>query len=652
LLADVSTARADGEVAKVHEVATQLYAIDPQNDVAALAIAEQYLMRGDSRGAIGLLRQHITTAKDELQRDVPKQVARVLRRVEQGLVPVAGVDDAVATALPYDTAKRDVFVGRDEELSRLEALWAKVRNGNLVTCLISGAAGIGKSTLITRFATTVLARGLPAYLVSCQEMGRNIPFATVSDLTCKLARDPGASATDPQSLAEASRVTPGLRAVYTGIPDPLPTPPETVRLRVADALIRILAAVADGGATLVALDDIQYLDPASKDIVHVLARRLESTPTLLLATIRSTGPGRSMMGVEASEVVDWQEELCLGTMDKERIQEMVRGLTELAAIPETVCLKMAELSQGNPYLTEMLVSDWRNSEGESLVAAALRGEGTSSKWRPPDTMRKAFSRQHKGLSRDAEHMLHLLAVAERAIPMDEIESLLTLEPGVGDRAALELIDRAIVRTSSGTLGFRNEPHRAFVYRVMGDEARTYYHARIARSLTGTAEEEDFQRALEASLHYLKAGMNEEAVATACAGADAAVTHGAPKEAERVLKAVLPSCPQGISQQVQILLAQALSSQQRYRESLEALPNRNSYSGSREPAHSLSIRAEALHRGRLADTDSIAKMIKEAIRQANREANQSLALSGYQALAEMAHENEWQDEVEKVEGASM
>jgi hypothetical protein len=232
LLADVSTARADGEVAKVHEVATQLYAIDPQNDVAALAIAEQYLMRGDSRGAIGLLRQHITTAKDELQRDVPKQVARVLRRVEQGLVPVAGVDDAVATALPYDTAKRDVFVGRDEELSRLEALWAKVHDGNLVTCIISGAAGIGKSTLITRFATTVLARGLPAYLVSCQEMGRNIPFATVSDLTCKLARDPGASATDPQSLAEASRVTPGLRAVYTGIPDPLPTPPETVRLRV------------------------------------------------------------------------------------------------------------------------------------------------------------------------------------------------------------------------------------------------------------------------------------------------------------------------------------------------------------------------------------------------------------------------------------
>jgi len=80
LLDEVSTARTGGDVARVHEVAEQLYVIDPHNDVAALAVAEQYVMRGDTGGAIKLLRRHIETAT-ELMRKASKQVTSFLRRV-------------------------------------------------------------------------------------------------------------------------------------------------------------------------------------------------------------------------------------------------------------------------------------------------------------------------------------------------------------------------------------------------------------------------------------------------------------------------------------------------------------------------------------------------------------------------------------------
>ncbi|MEJ2238388.1 MAG: AAA family ATPase, partial [Gemmatimonadales bacterium] len=493
LLDEVCAARADGQIARVHEVAEQLYAVDRQNDVAALAIAERYLTRGDTRGAIVLLRRHIDAADTELGREVPKQVTRLLRRVEQGLVPISEADDALPRISSRVAARREAFLGRDEELSRLEALWGKAREGGLVTCLVSGAAGIGKSTLVNRFATGLLARGCPAYTANCQEMGRKIPFAAVSDITYKLARDPELGATDPQWLAEVSRVTPGLRALYPGIPEPHPTPAEAVRIRVADALFRMLTALA--------------------------AQRLASTPTLLLGTIRSPDNARSMISAEGSEVVDWHEELCIRTMDTESTRAMVRALSEDGEIPEAACSRLADLSQGNPYLTEMLLSDWRNNHKESLVSMELRGGRSGTQWRPPETMCKAFAQQYKGLSHDTEHVLHLLAVAERAIPISEIETLLALAPGVVDRAALELIDRSIVRTSGGALVFRNQPHRAFVYSAMSDEARMYHHGRLARSLAATREERDFQRALEASSHYSKAGMTEEAVEAACLGAD-------------------------------------------------------------------------------------------------------------------------------------
>jgi DNA-binding SARP family transcriptional activator/tetratricopeptide (TPR) repeat protein len=648
LLDEVSAARSGGQVARVHEVAEQLYVIDPQNDVAALAVAERYVMRGDTSGAIAFLRRHTKAADAEFKREVSKQVTWFLRRVERGQVPLTENSAELEGASFQTAAQREVFVGREEESSRLEALWAKARDGGLATCLISGPAGIGKSTLVMRFATALLARGWAACMANCQEMGRKIPFATVSDLTYKLARDPELGATDPQWLAEVSRVTPGLRALYTGIPEPHPTPADAVRIRVADALFSMLTAVADAGPILLVLDDIQYMDPASREVLHLLGQRLASTPTLVLGTIRCAGPVRSMIGAGASEVIDWHEEVRLLTMGVESTKEMIRGLSAVSEVPDAVCDRMADLSQGNPYLTEMLLSDWRNNGNESLVSMESRGSTRSAQWHPPETMHNAFAQQYKGLSRDTEHVLHLLAVAERPIPIAEIETLLALAPGVADRAALELIDRAIVRTSGGAFGFRNQPHRAFVYSVMSDEARTYHHGRLARSLTATREERDFQRALEASSHYLKAGMTEEAMEAACLGADLAITHGAPREAERALNAVLPSSPPPAGKRVQILLARALSAQQRFRDSLHALPDQITYSDSREPAISLMIRAEASHRCRLSDTSTVARMVKDAIREATREENRNLAISGYQLLAEIAHENEWWDEMRKVE----
>src|SRR2546425_1615549 len=69
-------------------------------------------------------------------------------------------------------------------------------------------------------------------------------------------------------LADASRVCPGLRTIYPGIhpaPDALT---DSIRLRVAEAVIRMMEAVADNGSVLLAFDDLQFLDPASREVLR------------------------------------------------------------------------------------------------------------------------------------------------------------------------------------------------------------------------------------------------------------------------------------------------------------------------------------------------------------------------------------------------
>src|SRR5207253_11091084 len=95
-------------------------------------------------------------------------------------------------------------------------------------------------------------------IVPCQEIGQGIPYATVSELITGMARDPAASGTEPLWLAEASRVCPGLRAMYPGVPPAPEAPADSIRLRVAEAVLRMMEAVADNGPVLLARGALQF----------------------------------------------------------------------------------------------------------------------------------------------------------------------------------------------------------------------------------------------------------------------------------------------------------------------------------------------------------------------------------------------------------
>src|SRR3989441_8813220 len=215
--------------------------------------------------SVRLLKDHIRRAQAELGTNPNPEIARLLRRLERGERPTFL---AQTSPLPERISRPHHFVGRAVELGQLEATWNRVASAGYQTCLITGAPGIGKSSLIRCFATSLEARAWPVFVVSCQEIGQGIPYATVSELIAALGRDPSAGGTEPLWLAEASRVCPGLRTIYPGIPPAPDAPTDSIRLRVAEAVIRMMEAVADNGSVLLAFDDLQFLDPASREVLR------------------------------------------------------------------------------------------------------------------------------------------------------------------------------------------------------------------------------------------------------------------------------------------------------------------------------------------------------------------------------------------------
>jgi DNA-binding SARP family transcriptional activator len=646
---NIARHRRNGEIDRVHRCAEILYRLDALSDLAVHALAERELLRGDVVAAIRLLRDHIRRVREALGCMPQKDTERLLRRLEAGAYPpVEQVPPRMAEGAA--ALRPAVFVGRERELAQLEAEWDGARTGGFQACLVEGPGGIGKSSLVRRFAASLAARAQPVLLVSCQEIGEGIPFAAISDLVTALARDPSASGTDPKWLAEVSRVHPGLRNVYPGIPEPPPAPAESIRLRVAEGVLQMLDAVADGGPVAIVFDDLQFMDPATRDVLHVLARRLEGHGVLLVATSRVRFEGGLLAGPLGDEPLAWHRTMRLGPLDAEDTRTLLTTLApSLQAEAGAVLARILELAEGHPHFAEMLVEDWKQYAAASLAAGATTHE-LPADWSPPDSMRQAFANLYRGLLARSQHLLQVLAAARRALSAIELAGCLGIEVRALNQHALALLDRGLIGMDHGALRFKSELHRAFVYFATSTEKKKYYHAILAQIPVESLQRGHFKERLEQGYHLLRAENTSQAEKLIRAAARVAVSAGAPAEAEEALVDLLAAAPSKGGVDAILTLASARSAQGKDRETLLTLDGVDFRSASpQEGAQGALLRVKALAALREESSRKLRAMADSVLEAAIRDGSDVLMAEALQVAAEMASEDGDLQRLREIQG---
>ena len=173
------------------------------------------------------------------------------------------------------------FLGRTRECQRLDGMLAQARDGHSAVLVIRGEAGIGKTALL-RYAARQ-ASGLRVAQIAGVQAEMELPFAAIHRL-CAPMLDRTDALPEPQR--NALTVAFGVSSGRT--PD---------RFLVALAVLSLLCAAADERPLLCLVDDAQWLDAASTQVLAFVARRLLADPVAIVFGVREALAGRTFDGL-------------------------------------------------------------------------------------------------------------------------------------------------------------------------------------------------------------------------------------------------------------------------------------------------------------------------------------------------------------------
>ncbi|MGX9789831.1 ATP-binding protein [Mycobacterium sp. MMS18-G62] len=219
--------------------------------------------------------------------------------------------------------------------------------------LVEGEAGIGKTTLWLAAISQARERGFHVLSAQTGQTESMLAYAATADLLADVEPTVLDQLPDVQSLA-LDRVL--LRTDLGGLP--------TDQRVVATAFLTVVEGLARTAPVLVAIDDVQWLDPSSKAVVAFVARRLKGRVGMVLTE-------RSQRAAETT--TSWLRLRRPDGIERIRLRPLSLGGLRLLfdtklsrSFSRPTMTRIAELSGGNPYfaleLARTMASESRDSD--------------------------------------------------------------------------------------------------------------------------------------------------------------------------------------------------------------------------------------------------------------------------------------------------
>jgi DNA-binding CsgD family transcriptional regulator len=337
-----------------------------------------------------------------------------------------------------------VLVGRSAELEAISALLDRVEGGRAGGVFVLGEAGVGKSRLIAEAQRMASARGIRTARAGCLLLTTPLPLDPVLDLLRTLGQPLGFA------IGESSR-------------------------EVFWTVVEQLEQMSVPGPLLLCLDDLQWSDAATIELVHYCLARLSDLPLGWLLAARS-GRSQSRL-VHRLERQDLITSLELSTLSISEIRALTEAVLGAAEVREDVVAALFERTDGNPFLCVELL---RSLAPGAVARRAAGGAPAAVDALVPTTVTDAIEDRADRLSVTARAALDWAAFLPEPFEFEELDAV--GGTGVGD-ASVELADAAFLTGhEGGRWSFVHSLVRDAVYRRLPEGERARRHGVVADAL--------------------------------------------------------------------------------------------------------------------------------------------------------------------------
>jgi DNA-binding SARP family transcriptional activator len=528
-----------GEFAAAADTAATWIALDALNEVAYRRKMRAHFAAGERGQALETYRACRALLAAELKADPDPATEALAERIRTqhplrqrwGERALSLLDTPVAVL-------GSLFAGRGAEQQALAEGFARAAAGQPQVIMLRGEGGIGKTRLATESLAWASTQGATVLSGGAFESGSHLPFQPLAQ-ALRGWLDGAPVPTDLAGEAWLAPLTELLPELLERFPGLAPQRLEAAegQTQLFEAFVRLTTALAKRAPLVLFVDDLQWADSATLDLLQYGVRRWgeADTPIMLLLSVRSEGLRSSNLG-RAGGLIQW-----LARMEREA--ELTHVELEPLSERDTVQMVLACLDPPAPDFAEWLFDETHGHPFylvETLKDLLERGalhprRRADGQWafevdadhelgkavRVPSTVGAVVRSRLNRLSPNAFALLAAGATLEQGLTFERICTTANVSedvalPALDELVSSRLLVEGVLPAAASAYSFPNDMIRDVVYTEAGDARRRLFHRRALDLLVAAM-------ASPAVLahHALAAGLTEAAFQhTLAAGAEA------------------------------------------------------------------------------------------------------------------------------------